>query len=179
MEGCAAYSHRIDSHNDANGLHNRFMARTKERSLRRRQLDRQLAPLRQLGALTPPSGGWIRAIRHAMGMSSRQLAHRIGVERATAGDFERSEAAGTITLKSLEKAASGLGATLVYALVPTDNLETLLRAQAEKKSDKLQARLTTTMALEKQDVDREAAKDSREDVVQRLIRELPRDLWDP
>ncbi len=112
-------------------------------------------------------------------MSTRQLAQRIGVERATAADFERSEAAGTITLKSLEKVASGLGATLIYALVPTKSLDTTLRDQATEKADQLFARVSTTMGLEQQDVDRDAARDSRDDVVERLIRELPRDLWNP
>ncbi len=112
-------------------------------------------------------------------MSTRQLAGRIGVERATAADLERSEAAGTITLKSLERASSGLGARVIYALVPDDSLENLLRGQAEKKANQMLARVDTTMELEQQDVGREAAKDTHDDIVQRLIRELPRDLWDP
>jgi predicted DNA-binding mobile mystery protein A len=112
-------------------------------------------------------------------MSTRQLARRIGVERPTAADFERSEAMGAISLKSLEKVATGLGCTLIYALVPTESLEAMLRHQAETKADELLGRVATTMSLELQDVDREVAKDSRDDMVQRLIRELPRDLWDP
>jgi predicted DNA-binding mobile mystery protein A len=112
-------------------------------------------------------------------MSTRQLAQRIGVERATAADFERSEAAGTITLKSLERAASSLGSTFIYALVPTESLEQLLRGQAENKADQLLARVANTMALEQQSVDPAAAEDSRDNLVQRLMRELPRDLWDP
>jgi predicted DNA-binding mobile mystery protein A len=130
-------------------------------------------------ALAPPEGGWIRSVRQSLGMSTRQLAQRIGVERATAAEFERSEAAGTITLNTLEKAASGLGATLVYALVPNQSLDATLRGQAGEKASKLLARVSTTMGLELQNVDSDAAKDSRDDVVERLIRELPRDLWDP
>ncbi len=175
----AAYGHQMCHINAACSLHNGLMKRTTERGVRRRQLDRRLAPARQIGALAPPEGGWIRSIRQSLGMSTRQLAQRIGVERATAADFERSEAAGTITLKSLEKVASGLGATLIYSLVPTKSLDTTLRDQATEKADQLFARVSTTMGLEQQDVDRDAARDSRDDVVERLIRELPRDLWNP
>jgi len=45
------------------------------KALARKHLERRLAPLREVD-LTRPQGGWLRAMREAMGMKTRQLAQR-------------------------------------------------------------------------------------------------------
>jgi len=74
----------------------------------------ELAPLSQVRR---PSRGWIRAIRETLGMTTRQLAERLGVKQPTLAELEKNEASGNITVKSLERAAEALGCRLVYALV--------------------------------------------------------------
>ena len=59
------------------------MIKDRQAELARKNLDRKLAFLRE-ESLTRPRGGWIRAIRDALGMSSRQLAKRLGVVPASA-----------------------------------------------------------------------------------------------
>ncbi len=44
--------------------------------LARKSLDRRLAPLRGEPLIAPPNG-WIKAIREALGMTTRQLAARM------------------------------------------------------------------------------------------------------
>lgn len=67
-----------------------------------------------------PSKGWIRAIREALGMSLRQMASRLGTSAPGARKLEESEANGTISLKSLRRAAEALDCIIIYALVPKD-----------------------------------------------------------
>ena len=84
-----------------------------------------------------PDPGWIRTIRDALGMSSRQLAARMGLSQPAVSQLERSEVAGRIRLDSLRRAAAALECELVYALVPRVALEETLdtRARALARRD--------------------------------------------
>ena len=77
-----------------------------------------------------PDQGWIRTIRDALGMSSRQLAARMGVSQPAVSQLERSEVAGRIQLDSLRRAAAALDCELVYSLVPRASLEETLATRA-------------------------------------------------
>jgi len=81
-----------------------------------------------------PHKGWIRAIRGALGMSSKELASRMGVRQQTVSDMERSEQHDTIQLNTLERAAQAMNCRLVYALVPDSTLEETVSAQARRKA---------------------------------------------
>ncbi len=98
----------------------------------RRQLDKRLNLLRNMKGLARPSRGWIKAIREALGMTTAQLAKRIGVSQPRAVAIEKAEAESAITLNSLERAARALDCRLVYALVPRDPLEELVSARAQR-----------------------------------------------
>jgi len=54
-----------------------------DRKLRRKQLDRVFAAWRTVGHSGRPRSGWIRQIREAFGMSTRQLA-----AQSSMGSFE-------------------------------------------------------------------------------------------
>ena len=70
----------------------------KRRKLRRQQLDAQLLPFANLAAVDPPNGGWVRAVREALGMSLATFAARIGVaSSSTAYQLEQAEVDGGIT----------------------------------------------------------------------------------
>ena len=70
-----------------------------------------------------PRGGWVRAVRDALGMNTRQLAQRLGVTHNAVVDLERSEVAGVAKLEALRRADEALDCDLVYALVPRTTLE--------------------------------------------------------
>lgn len=59
-------------------------------------------------------------------MTGAQLGARIGIRPQTVESIEKSEAAGTIQLNTLRRAAEALDCTLVYALVPNTSLETVV-----------------------------------------------------
>src|SRR5579863_4818512 len=92
--------------------------RSEFRDLRLKQLDRSLEPYQAARKVSPPSKGWIRAIRQALGVSSGELARRPGTSRQLPLQLEKSEAEDKITLKSLRAVANALDCDLVYALVP-------------------------------------------------------------
>src|SRR3989304_2783356 len=86
--------------------------------LRVRQVDERTEPWRMLDQPSPPRGGWIRSVRKALGMSTIQLASRLGVTRQAIVDLERREGDGSVTLTTLARAAEAMEGDLFYAVVP-------------------------------------------------------------
>ena len=125
----------------------------------------------------PPSGGWVRAVRQALGMSAEQLARRVGVSRATVATLERSEARGRITLASLEKLARGLGCRVAYVLVPevSTSVSGLRRARARKLAHTLLAGASGTEAT---GPDAEQRRRRLERLTEDLLAGSPRKLWE-
>ena len=78
----------------------------------------------------PPVKGWIRALREALGMTTDQLAHRLGVKQPSVMQMQQSEAKGSIELATLRRVADALDCTLVYAFLPKKSLEETVRARA-------------------------------------------------
>lgn len=60
----------------------------------------------------------LREIREQKELSRRHIAEQLGVTIAAIQDYERSEAAGSITLKTLRKYAEVLGCEVVVTLTP-------------------------------------------------------------
>jgi predicted DNA-binding mobile mystery protein A len=127
-----------------------MVAQNTQLALARKHLDKALAPLRGLAAQPHPPKGWVRAIRDALGMTSRQLAARMGLSQSTITALEKGEAAETVTLKTLRQAAEALDCQLVYALVPRTTLEEAVRMRARALAEGRLARVNHTMRLENQ-----------------------------
>jgi predicted DNA-binding mobile mystery protein A len=147
-------------------------------ALARKHLERRLAPLRGRQDLMRPPHGWLRAIRDALGMTTRQLAQRMGKVQSAIVDLEKSEARETVSLAKLRKAAAAMDCALVYALVPNRPIEDILRARAEQVADRQLARASHTMALENQGLDQPALAAERERLVEELLRGSITRLWD-
>lgn len=145
--------------------------------LRLRQLDVQLALFRSARTVTRPSTGWIREIRLALGMTTEQLAERMGIAQATAAKLEKSERDGTIALNSLRKAADALNCELVYALVPRDSLHATLEERAKSKARQRVARVSHTMHLENQGISTEGEQAQIEELAKEFLARGPRFLW--
>jgi XRE family transcriptional regulator, regulator of sulfur utilization len=113
-------------------------------------------------------------------MTGHELAARLGVRPATVVDLEASEARGSISLKTLAKAASALNCRLVYALVPENgSLETLLHAQAGRVAERMVSDVSHSMNLEAQGVDKSFREQEIKDLTEEFVRTLPRHLWKP
>lgn len=147
-------------------------------ALARKQLDRRLAPLRKAEGLTRPPRGWIRAIRDALGMTTAQLAQRIGVSQPRVVRLEKAEAEDSVTLATLRQAAEAMDCTLAYVLLPNQPLDALVMERARELADQQLARTHHTMTLENQSLDARDLKAERERLVDELLRGDPARLWD-
>jgi predicted DNA-binding mobile mystery protein A len=143
----------------------------------RSHLDERLKELGPVNRFAPPVRGWIKAVRAALGMSSAQLAKRLGIKQPSVVALEQSEVKGTIELKTLRRVAAALDCTLVYSLVPNKPLEAMVRDRARMFARRRLEPLEHSMLLEAQEVTA-----SRKDAVARLdeiIRHTnPRLFWD-
>lgn len=85
----------------------------------RRGLDQRLLVLRQAkAAAVRPARGWLRAVREAIGLKQVAVAQRMGVKRQSYARLELTEAEGTLSLGSLQKAADAMDCEVVYFLMP-------------------------------------------------------------
>jgi predicted DNA-binding mobile mystery protein A len=129
-------------------------------------------------ALARPPRGWIKAIREALGMTTAQLAKRLGIAQPSAVGLEKAEASKAITLATLERAARALDCTLVYALVPRQPLETIVQERASAKARERLGAISHSMALEDQRVREEDEREQLEGLVQKLLEGPGSALWD-
>jgi len=133
---------------------------------------RELGPVRRYAS---PVRGWIKGLREALGMTTAQLAKRLGVKQPSIVAIEQSEARGAIELATLRRVAEALDCTLVYALVPNKPLETTVRERARAFVSRRRGPVEHSMVLEDQKVrgkDLEARLDE-------IVRETnPRLFWD-
>ncbi len=136
-------------------------------AMARRALDRRLA---DAVVPAPPAGGWIRAVRHALGMSTVQLAARMGVTRQAVQQFEQREIEGSVELATLRRAAEALGCRLVYAFVPETSFEETVRKRARQVAGEELAMVDQTMLLEGQRVESEEAEEHLKELADELIR---------
>jgi len=145
--------------------------------LKLEQTEEQLRPFRRLARAQSPRGGWVRAIREALGMSGAQLAARLNVTRQTIKDLEHSEATGKITLDSLNKLAAALGCRVVYGLVPEKPLEEMQRDRAGKIAESLLKPVSHSMKLEAQAIGKQDEQRQRERLIEGLMQGDPKKLW--
>lgn len=97
-----------------------------------------------------PLGGWVRAIREALGMTTEDLAARMRLTQSSVTRLEKSEKARTVQLDTLARTAEAMDCDLVYALVPRRPLDDIINDQASRRAMEQLRRLGHTMALEEQ-----------------------------
>jgi predicted DNA-binding mobile mystery protein A len=151
------------------------MNRAQKAAHYRKNLDARFDDMPSIQRLTPPVRGWVRAIREALGMTTAQLARRVGMRQPSLVAIEQSEAKGTIQLATLRKVAAAMDCTLAYALVPNRPLETNLRDRARNLARERLRAVEHSMLLEHQQLP-EADFEAR---VEALVDDIdPRELWD-
>lgn len=123
----------------------------------RQRLDSRFKSLPSLDRLAVPPQGWAKAIREALGLSARQLGHRMNRKTAQAvQQMEKNEAGGRIQLDTLAQLARAMDCELVYAIVPRNSersLQRIIDDRAREVALKTLTSVTSTMVLENQAVD--------------------------
>ncbi len=147
-----------------------------KRAIPRRRLDQRFSSMKPETRYRPPPKGWVRAVRDALGMSGAQLGRRMGVTAQSVADLEKSEASGTIQLKTLRRVAEALDCVVVYALLPRSSLEDMVQGRAREIARKELVRIAHTMDLEAQGLSQEEREEQIETFIRDHLRE--RDLWE-
>ena len=144
----------------------------------RQQLDHTLNKFQPVRAAPIPAMGWIRAIRDALGMTGRQLSHRLRLSKQRASFIEKQEIDGTATLNTMHRIAEALDCVFVYGFVPKASLEETVLSQAESVAAKQLARAAHTMNLEDQSLGDQENQESLINLTRKLVETRPKNLWD-
>lgn len=151
--------------------------RTVIRQKARQRLDERLLALKPVDHYRSPPKGWLKAIRDALGMTGVQFARRLNVSPQSVDALEKSEANGTIKIKTLRRAAEALDCTLVYALVPNTSLEAAVHERARALALRDLDRVAHTMKLEAQAVPDADLAERLDAYIRDSLRD--RDIWEP
>lgn len=133
---------------------------------------KKIGPAEQFAA---PVRGWVRAIRQGLGMSTAQLARRLGIKQPSVVALEQSEVKGTIELATLRRVAEALDCTVIYALVPRKPLESMVRERARGVARRRLAAIEHSMLLEDQAASGQDFEARLEELAHKINRRL---LWE-
>ena len=144
----------------------------------REQIQADLDNPLELSKKQTPKAGWIKLIRQALGMTSYQLAKRIGCSQSNVMALERREKAGAITLNALEQTAKAMNCHVVYFFVPEKSLNHIMENQAHVIAKKQLQAVGHSMALEQQGLTSQQEKKQEDSLVKELLQGNPKYLWE-
>lgn len=151
----------------------------KYKRIAREQLDQNIQRLQPLKNINVPLKGWIKAVRESIGMTSTQLAKRLGVSQPRVTQIEKEEINGSLTINMMRKVAEALNCNYYYSILPQEeNLETLLRIRVTQIVKKKYENVNHTMKLEAQGLDEFSMNKEIEHAVKEIMRELPKTIWE-
>ena len=147
--------------------------KTKRKSTQNQKsiVEQKLRPWLKLRSEKTPPSGWVKAIRGALGINSRQLADLLRVDHSAVVRMESREKQKKITLELLDKAADAMGCKLIYALVPKDgynSLDSILDEKAMALAKEIVHKVEHSMQLEAQ---KRTSKN-----IEKRVREIANDL---
>lgn len=146
-------------------------------AIARRHLDAAFARGHAATLPPPPAGGWVAAISSALGMTTRQLATRLGVRQPSVVALEKSEVAGTASLNTLRRAAEAMNCELVYMFVPRRSLDATVRQRAMSLAEIHVAAVSHSMDLEGQGISTKERTAEARRLAEALLEQGSR-LWD-
>jgi len=143
----------------------------------RKSLDEKLSAFAAAKTIIRPKSGWIKAIRESLGMTTAQLASRMGIQQSGVTLLEHRESLKTVSLETLERAAVSLNCRLVYALVPDESLEKIVDDQAYLAAHEILQNTLHTMALESQTSGDAENSLHLQELITEIKNKLDRRLW--
>lgn len=141
-------------------------------------LNQKVASLPSLDQLSRPHKGWLKAVREALGMTSKQFAKRLGVSAPRITALEKAELDDSVTLGSLRRGAEALDCALVYAFVPKDSFDEIIHARARKVASNLINKVDNTMSLEAQSLSKHKNNNEISKLAEDLYRNNNKIIWD-
>ena len=86
-------------------------------------LEKDMIPFYKARAVGVPEEGWLRELRRAHGFRAADIARQMQTGDKMVFQLERSEKAGSITLKKLREAADAMDCDVVYGVIPRDRTQ--------------------------------------------------------
>jgi predicted DNA-binding mobile mystery protein A len=139
-----------------------------------KQIERRLQNLRSIAKDAAVRTGWIHYMRQAMSMTLSTLAKTTGLNQATVQQIEKREIAGKVTIETMRKIALAMDCEFVYAMVPKQELNFLLKKKAVTKATRIVLQADVHMTLEDQRVS-EDIKDRIDRIAEDLL--AKGDIW--
>ena len=157
--------------------------KTNKQKLKNQRLimEKKISPWKKLRAEKSPPSGWLKAVRGALGISTRQLAKKCGVQHSSILRLEKNEIQEKVSIKSLKKIASAMNCQLLYAIVPKtgyNSLETIIDHQAKLLAHKLIKKATHTMQLEAQGISSKEIKNQTKKLTNELKEKMDSRIWE-
>ena len=157
--------------------------KTNRKKLKNQRLiiEKKISPWKNLKTEKRPPSGWLKAIRGALGINTRQLAKRCGVQHSSILRIEKSEVQDKVSIESLKKIASAMNCQLVYAIVPKkeyNSLEKIIDHQAELLANKLIKKADHTMHLEAQGISSREIKNQTKKLANELKDKMDPRIWE-
>lgn len=150
-----------------------------QRKLLVEQLDRKLKPFFGSEMVIVPDNGWINTIRTTINMTLEQLGKKLNMTKQGAKRIEASDAAGTITIKSLKEVGNALEMKFVYGFVPFDgSIDSLLDRKSRILAEKIILRTNHNMMLEDQAIEEGKLRTAIDDLSKSIKFELKKTIWD-
>lgn len=150
-----------------------------QRNLLIEQLDRKLQPFKGSEKVIIPEKGWIHTIRTTINMTLEQLGKKLNITKQGVKRIEESEAAGTLTMKSLKEVGNAIEMKFVYGFVPVDgSINSLLERKSRTLAEKIILRTNHTMMLEDQAIEKSKLKSAIDDLSKEIKSELKKTIWD-
>jgi transcriptional regulator with XRE-family HTH domain len=115
-------------------------AQRAEQAIRRRKIEQVRRRMERFHWPVTPEQGWLAEVRTSSGVSTRDVADRLGVNQSVLVRFEKAERAESITLGSLRRYADGLDADLRYIVVPRANVLQHHDSEGRRRRDPLRVR---------------------------------------
>ena len=154
------------------------MKRNKKRLKNQRLIiEKKIQPWKKLRTNRRPPSGWLKAVRGAIGINTRQLAKRCGVQHSSILKIEKNEIRDKASIESLKKLADAMNCQLIYAIVPKTgytSLEDIINHQAQLFAHEFIKQVDHTMKLESQGTSVTEIKNQ----TKKLAKEL-KDTMDP
>ncbi len=126
---------------------------------------------------TSLSEGWLKTVRKTLGMSGTQLAKRLGVTKGQVSQTESGELSGSVTIKTMQKMAQAMDCRFVYAVVPVNKVEEVIKKRAYQKAHEQIKSASTQMALEAQSLSDKQLVLAVDELASEIIKKMPSDLW--
>ena len=144
-------------------------------------MEKKINPWKKLRTNRRPPSGWLKAVRGALGINTRQLAKRCGVQHSSILKIEKNEIQDKASIESLKKIADAMNCQLIYAIVPKtgyNSLEEIINHQTQLLAYKLMKQVDHTMKLESQGTSPKEIQDQTKKLANELKDKMDSRVWE-